>query len=237
MKHELGIINKDVIRKNIFPFVSHILARFSNGESSTQYDGMSKAKNQQIFTRAFNGRKSSTAFTLVEAMVAISILSLSITGPMTIAQKGIGSAIYARDQIASFYLAQEAVEYVRNIRDTNRINQENWLLHLASCISPLICKIDARYVDFANIDGSTNTNAVDACTGTCPALSFDTAPAQKFYGYGSGGTWRTTLFTRTIQIVETMDEREAIISVTVSWNTNLFAPARIYTVKEHIFNF
>lgn len=179
-------------------------------------------------------RNTTRGFTLVEAMVAISILSLSITGPMVIAQKGIGSAIYARDQITAFYLAQEAVEYIRNIRDSNRINQNAWLLHLSSCLSGS-CQIDARYVNFANGDGSTNTSAVSGCVGVCAPLSFDTT--QKFYGYGSGGTWSTTPFTRTIQMTETVAGREAVISVTVAWNTNLFAPLRTFTIKEYIFNF
>lgn len=179
-------------------------------------------------------KRTERGFTLVEAMVAISILSLSITGPMVIAQKGIGSAIYARDQITAFYLAQEAVEYIRNIRDSNRINQNPWLLHLSSCLSGS-CQIDARYVNFANGDGSTNTSAVSGCVGTCSPLSFDTT--QRFYGYGSGGTWNTTPFTRTIQMTETVADREAVISVTVAWSTNLFAPLRTFTIKEYIFNF
>lgn len=228
-------MNKDTIRKNASSFVSRIIARFSNGKNSAQYDDMSKAKNQQIFTRGFNGRKSSAAFTLVEAMVAISILSLSITGPMTIAQKGIGSAIYARDQITAFYLAQEAVEYIRNVRDSNRINQISWLSYLSNCLAGGTCQIDARYTDY------TNVAAITSCSsGTCPVLSLDTS--RNLYGDGltcpsSGCIWRSTQFTRTVQVTETQPDKEAVISVTIAWNTNLFSPLRTFTIKEHIFNF
>lgn len=163
-------------------------------------------------------------------MVAISILSLSITGPMVIAQKGIGSAIYARDQITAFYLAQEAVEYIRNVRDSNRINQVSWLSYLPTCLSGGACQVDARYTDY------THPAAITGCpAGVCPAMSFDSV--QRVYGYGSGGNWGKVPFTRTIQVTESVADREAIVSVTVAWNTNLFAPLRTFTVKEYIFNF
>lgn len=174
-------------------------------------------------------------FTLVEAMVAISILSLSITGPMIIAQKGIGSAIYARDQITAFYLAQEAVEYIRNVRDSNRINQIPWLSYLSNCLAGGTCQIDARYTDY------TNASAISSCSsGTCPVLSLDTS--RNLYGDGqtcpSGGcVWKSTQFTRAVQVTETQANKEAVISVSVSWNTNLFAPTRTFTIKEYLYNF
>ena len=56
-------------------------------------------------------------FTLIESLVAITILVTAILGPMTIAATGISSAIYARDQETAFFLAQEGLEYVRNVRD------------------------------------------------------------------------------------------------------------------------
>ena len=58
-------------------------------------------------------------FTLVETLVAISILMIAIVGPMTIAQNGLSSSIYAREQFIAQFLAQDALEYVRNVRDNN----------------------------------------------------------------------------------------------------------------------
>src|SRR4051812_29896076 len=94
------------------------------------------------------GKGVQKGFTLVEAMVAISILSLAVTGPLVIAQKGIGSAIYARDQVTASYLAQEGVEYVRNVRDTNRIAGSPWLTGLSACLETGLgqrCAVDARF--------------------------------------------------------------------------------------------
>jgi type II secretory pathway pseudopilin PulG len=58
-----------------------------------------------------------TGFTLVETLVSITILLLVIIGPMTVAQKGIQNAYYANDQVTAVFLAQEAIEGVREGRD------------------------------------------------------------------------------------------------------------------------
>jgi prepilin-type N-terminal cleavage/methylation domain-containing protein len=177
----------------------------------------------------------SGAFTLVESMVAISILSLAVTGPLLIAQKGVGSAIYARDQITAFYLAQEAVEYVRNVRDTNRIKGSQWLQGLSVCKesgSGQKCHIDTRYSDF------TSPNAVTTCpAGACSKLSFYKNGTEGYYGYGSGANWSVTPYTREVTIDDRASSKEALVAVTISWNTNLFAPLRTFTIREYMFNF
>ncbi len=170
-------------------------------------------------------------FTLVEAMVAISILSLAVTGPLLIAQKGLGSAIYARDQITAFYLAQEAVEYVRNVRDSNRISGTSWLSQFSGCkedSSGRKCQIDARLVNFAD------AGAISVCpSGVCPPLKLDLQ--NNIYGYGSGAD---TIFTRTISIDDiAKPNQEAVISVTIAWKTKLFTPVKTFTIREYIFNF
>jgi prepilin-type N-terminal cleavage/methylation domain-containing protein len=186
-------------------------------------------------------KHSSKAFTLVESMVAISILALAVTGPMLIAQKGIGSAIYARDQITAFYLAQEAVEYIRNARDTNKIRGDSWLTGLTACLETGVgagdgvrCRIDAHYQNF------DTPGAIEACSGgTCPKLDFYDDGTDRYYGYVTlpVSGWRETAFTRTISVDNRASAKEAVISVTISWTTNLFAPVRSFTVKEYIFDF
>lgn len=202
---------------------------------------MSRIINYKKIMRVLFG-KPSKAFTLVETMVAISILSLAITGPMLIAQKGIASAIYARDQITAFYLAQDAVEFVRNVRDSNRPASSAWLHQFIDSGCTAVgqkCQVDSRMLDFNTI----GSGAIKTCaSGTCPAMAYDSS--NNLYGYdnGTGGLWSNSLFTRDITIapVDTADlttANEAEISVTITWRTNLFSNLRTFTVKEHIFNF
>jgi len=50
--------------------------------------------------------------------VAISIFTVSILGMMSVLASGVSSTSYARQKILAGYLAQEGIEYVRNMRDT-----------------------------------------------------------------------------------------------------------------------
>src|SRR3989338_1659516 len=84
-------------------------------------------------------------FTLIETLVAVTILSAAVAGPMVLSIKSIGSASVSQDQLVAFYLGQEVVEYIRNIRDTNLISGNNWLDGLTDCLlssGPNGCYID-----------------------------------------------------------------------------------------------
>jgi type II secretory pathway pseudopilin PulG len=53
-------------------------------------------------------------FTLLETLVAVSVLMIAITATFTAAQSGLSAAIEAKDQVVAFYLAQEAVWDIRD---------------------------------------------------------------------------------------------------------------------------
>ena len=166
-------------------------------------------------------------FTLIETLVAIAILSLAITGPMVIAQKGIGSAIYARDEVTAFYLAQEAVEYIRSVRDTNRIigydkyYTGGWLwqfANAASCLDPNKCQIDATINPLLS-PGVSNGSIITCPVAGCAPILFNST--TNLYGYASGGA--KTQFTRTVD-VKTINSNEAAITVNISWQTGIYVP-------------
>ncbi|MFA6554627.1 MAG: prepilin-type N-terminal cleavage/methylation domain-containing protein [Candidatus Paceibacterota bacterium] len=56
-------------------------------------------------------------FTLIETLVAISVLMIAIAGPLTVANKAYTSAISARDQSMAVNFAQEGLEYLNNMKD------------------------------------------------------------------------------------------------------------------------
>ncbi len=57
-------------------------------------------------------------FTIIETLVAITILMISIAGPLTIANKSLMAAIYAKDQVTASFLAQDLMEDIKNQRDS-----------------------------------------------------------------------------------------------------------------------
>lgn len=151
--------------------------------------------------------KTSSGFTLVETLVAIAILMIAIAGPLTVAEKGLSASIYARNQLMASYLAQEGIEYMRNIVDTNQLiihqsqntNSIDWLnnpnpsgnvLELSQCLpgsqgSP--CTID------------TINNNIKNCTTSqfCDPLTLGSA------GYVQGASVvanEGTVFTRSVSL-------------------------------------
>jgi prepilin-type N-terminal cleavage/methylation domain-containing protein len=181
-------------------------------------------------------------FTLVETLVAISILLIAIAGPLTIAAKGLSTSFYARDQVTAFYLAQEGIEYIRNIRDTygidSAVDSTGWF---DGGISPGVmdaCRTD-RGATFCRID--VTTGVISACAASesndsegtkCKPLEL-TNTGVGVYGY-SGGT--PSIYTRDISIspVAGANGDAFRISVTVSWRSPL--PNHKFTLVEDIMN-
>ena len=69
------------------------------------------------------------AFSLVETLVAISILLIVIVGPMTITARTAKSSTFATEQAQAFFLAQEGIELAQKLRDDRMLlffhNQTN----------------------------------------------------------------------------------------------------------------
>lgn len=193
-------------------------------------------------------------FTLIETLVAILLLSVAIAGPLTIAQESLASALTAKDQVGAFYLAQDAVEYLRYVRDSNCLaaggvcSSASWLAGLngtsnghttnqsggtpGSCIST--DGTQACYVD-------TIQDKVTACTSviTCPTLNYDNIPTDSTYHYFgyTFGSVTPEQYIRTITITTPVgsNSNEAEISVRVQW-TGQGGLKHYILVRENLFN-
>jgi prepilin-type N-terminal cleavage/methylation domain-containing protein len=64
-----------------------------------------------------NKNNNQKGFSLVETLVAISILLIVVTGPMAISIRSAKSASFATEQVQAFFLAQEGLEMVQKGRD------------------------------------------------------------------------------------------------------------------------
>lgn len=151
---------------------------------------------------------NSSGLTLIETLVAITILTVAVVAPMSLTMQSLSAAYYARDQIVASNLAQEALESVRAIRDSNilrlSLNQPE-----ASCTpTDLLCGIPID-TDFI-IDARTTPPTITVCGGTCELLRTD----GNLYGYGSG--WVDTGFRRTARASFTDGtQNEITVRVTV----------------------
>jgi prepilin-type N-terminal cleavage/methylation domain-containing protein len=170
-------------------------------------------------------------FTLVETLVAITILVVVISAAFGAAQNGISLSTFSKNQIIAFYLASEGVEQIRNMRDENGLKGQNWLQGLAfssndPCYFGKTCTIDAV------------NNIISPCSGefgSCLFLKEDKVTG--FYGYTTG--WPDTIFRREIQLKQIANDsngnpREVSVTVRMSWAQGLLN--RQFEIRENILN-
>lgn len=65
-------------------------------------------------------------FTLIETVVAIFLLTTGLVGSFSLMQRITSFAAISSSQLTAAYLAQEGVEIIRNIRDTNYLEGSAW---------------------------------------------------------------------------------------------------------------
>lgn len=186
-----------------------------------------------IFNFQFSIPVKKGGFTVLESIVAIAILSLSISGVFAAIQQSLAQAIASKDEVKAYYLAQEAVEIIRNKRDTNQLNILNtgsgdWLEGISEedlnlnddpCYFGKVCRADAY---------DLSLNYCGNSWGTCPVLNQD--PVTNLYNYTFGNP---TKFTREIMLEEISPTEVAVI-VRISW-AGRFSP-REFIIKTYLFN-
>ena len=171
-------------------------------------------------------------FTLVETLVAVGILVAAITGAFSAAQSGLSSYSNSKNQAIAINLAQEAVEYIRATRDSNKmVTGNNWLTGIEAG-SGGACAFNSSCI--VNV---LNTSQNASCAGACPVLKQD--PSTGYYGYTSG--WPNTIFTREVLLTAINSPgcvgnqcKEISVLVTVKWNKGV--TTKIYKTREYLFN-
>lgn len=173
------------------------------------------------------GALSVRGFTLIETLVAITVLSVAIVGPFVAIQSAFKASTASRDQLIATLLAQEGIEYIRGVRDNNYLyNVKNpgsavsWLYGIDStggvdCTSPKRCMVDPT------IGNPFASGAVRWCgtggTGACTALNL--APSSYLYTHQTPAGYRVTPFVRSVTLTTVTPNKDVQVTVTVSFTS------------------
>ena len=147
--------------------------------------------------------------------------------------QGISGADSAKKKVIAAYLAQEGIEFFRNIRDTEMLYQSDknqaWInfetkLQAGKCDTTSGC-----YFDDSNLFGLTDITylSINPCDSNgCPALLYD--QSDSCYGYSTGvdsGFSRKmsfqTISANEIKIISQVTWKQGISTGTVSFSENL----------------
>ena len=165
----------------------------------------------------------SRGFTLVETLVAITIIVTAIVGPMYAVQQAMGASMNARDQLIASFLAQEGIEFVRSVRDNNYLytlktgNARSW---------------------FYGLDATGGTNCITAdcvvdptqgtASRTIAPLSLSTSGL-----YNQSGSGSQSIFTRRVRL-SSVSATEMLVTVTVSWTWK--GQTRSVVLTDHLYD-
>lgn len=201
-------------------------------------------------------------FTIIESLVAVAILLLALTGPMALAERSLASAEVARQELTVLYLAQEGMEFVRSVRDSNFLQhkgdkdkqdeKDKWLAGLGECLLESGCGVDL-----------TKSKPIIACdvgneVGNKECLLTQNKSSEKILAKGlfshrfvddRDGTWESSGIHRKICIVaadagkscaqdtnnKLKDANEVKVNVIMSWSTGRLGP-RDLTVSSIMSN-
>lgn len=162
-------------------------------------------KDRRAIGKWFSKIEFVRGFTLVETLVAIAVLLLAISGPLTIASRSFFAARFSKDNLTAVYLAGEGVELVRAHRAKNILEGSDWLSGLDSCLSGNKCRLHAF------------NDSVGSCSdGVCQPLGMN--PENYAFFYNSAIP--DSRFTREIEITE-ISSTEIDVTSRVVWSNGL----------------
>jgi len=170
-------------------------------------------------------------FTLVETLIAIAIFSMSIIALMSVLATGIADTSYAKNKIIASYLAEEGIEYIRNMRDTyitySPTPVQGWnnfklkILQQPHCqsVSGIGCSFTDSLNNYDLSSLQTSANFISCSSGSGCSLYFSNTLGKNSYSYLP--TTINSGFTRKMMFTEsTNNPLELKVISIVSWSKN-----------------
>jgi hypothetical protein len=184
--------------------------------------------------------RTTAGYSLVETLVAISVLMLALVGPISIAAKSLQSAFFAREQVTALYLAQEGIEAITTLRNNHYIELVDndgtndlgvagvdtaaWIsgnfipqgtAPLGHCIRQHGCNFTVNNGQISNVERCDPPNNPNDCFMKRSTASVGPA-------YVTAGSGDDTKYRRVIKVTPDTSAGLVEVEVTVSWSSSLF---------------
>jgi len=151
----------------------------------------------------FNKNKKNLGFTIIEVLVACSIISVSMFALVQTAQKGMQLSIYSLDKSQASLLLEEGAEAIKSIRDNDwTVVAVDGSYHLYFNISTKIWVLDASTTSLAGCIPSYPIDSFFDRTITISSVNRDSSNDDIVT---SGGT---------------IDPKTKKVTVTVTWSSS-----------------
>lgn len=163
--------------------------------------------------------KSNKGFTLLETLVAIMLFVVALSALLALVKDSVTSATYNKNELVATYLAQEGIDYVRNMRDEIvHVNGGPWsdfVSSLTSSVPPGVNCNDNGSTSFGcSLDVYSLSNKMTECPSLCPTTNI------------SG-----KLFRRKITVMSPSTNDVVLVKVEVFWYNGTNERSRVLTTS------
>ncbi len=156
-------------------------------------------------------RKNNKGFSILEVVVAIYIITMGMIGVLALVNQSIQAKYINTNMLVGSQLAQEGLELVRNIRDTNWLKNIDWkICDLAGSNCDIVQ--DNNYGIY--IDSNINNIIIDATIDSIDNASLY-IDSNGFYTHSVA---ETTAFYRLITVTDGGDY--LVVECQVRWQTS-----------------
>lgn len=186
-------------------------------------------------------KNSQSGFSLVETLVAITILLIIIVGPMTITSQSARSTSFSSEQVVAFFLAQEGLELMQKERDeffnlhfrNETANPTPWSDFKNSSIYATCLNGCGPYLEA----GPGELVRAIACTdGPCRLYFNDSnSNTRSRYTPVTQPSYEDTPYRREVRLQQVTAEQIRVLS-TVYWRTGNLSDEQQVTVESYLFN-
>lgn len=131
--------------------------------------------NKKIFSSKINRL---AGFTLLETLVAILLFTVALSALLALVRDSVTTATYTKNEVVATYLAQEAVDYIRNQRDEIvKINALSSITPWTDFTNNLPCSLGCELDVY-------DMTPIKTCVGNCFPMNI------------SGKNFRRTIYTK-----------------------------------------
>jgi prepilin-type N-terminal cleavage/methylation domain-containing protein len=186
--------------------------------------------------------KQQAGFSLIETLVAISVLLIVVAGPMTLSMRAAKSSSFASEQVQAYFLAQEGIELAQKVRDDLLL--KNFLPAGPGYVS----NPWSRFTDTTNgaysvcyqstgcglywMDSAMNV-ATTSCSTASNCLMHRKSSGETHFTHVSTGN-TPTLYTRNIRFINDAPGVRVISEVT--WRTGSLLASQRVQVETYLYN-
>ncbi len=202
-----------------------------------------------------NVEKQNSGFSLIETLVAITVLLLVVVGPMRIISTSAKGSNFSSNQVTALFLAQEGLELARKARDENVLSNYNinsgvnaayWNTFTdnsssgtySACFNSAGC--DFYYKNVSSSVGNGGVEVVDCSSDNCK-ITYDADPNTSVRSHfiskaANRIQAQPTSFTRKVNFIETVSGQEVKVISTVSWFDSTQRQEHNITLESRLFN-